>query len=55
VPPTVERYSSFSYIIRLVRGKKQEETRNWILKATSKGGKKKYRAYSLLNSLKLDP
>jgi hypothetical protein len=51
----MERYSSFSYIIRLVRGKKQEETRNWILKATSKGGKKKYRAYSLPDSLKLDP
>ena len=56
MPQGIESYSSFSHITRLVRGRKQEETRKWLLKATYKGErKKKNRAYSLSDSWGLDP
>jgi hypothetical protein len=50
----IESYNSFSHITRLVKRRKQEETRKWLKKAIYKRGKKKNRVYSLSNSRGLD-
>ena len=56
IPPGVDRYSSFSYIMRQVKAQKRLETRNWLYKVTYKGEiKKRNRAYTLTEPLELEP
>ena len=56
IPLSIERYSSFSYIARQVKAQRQLETVEWLRKATYKGDHtRKKRAYSLTESLRLDP
>jgi ribonuclease HI len=56
ITPGTERYSSFSYITRKIKARKQAETKDWLHKKTYKGeNKKRDRAYSLSGPLKLDP
>src|SRR5438034_7350027 len=55
IPPGTERYSSFSYITRKIKARKQAETKEWLYKKTYKGeNKKRNRTYSLSGPLKLD-
>jgi len=54
--PGIDRYSSLSYITRQIKAHKRLETREWLYRATYKGKpKKRNRAYSLTESLELDP
>ena len=56
IPPGTERYSSFSYITRKIKARKQTETKEWLDKKIYKGERKKRdRTYSLFGPLKLDP
>ena len=56
IPPGTERYSSFSYITRKIKARKQIETKEWLYKKTYKGERKKRdRIYSLSGSLMPDP
>ena len=52
---SIKRYSSFSYITRLIKAKRQDEIKKWLYKITYKGqNKKRDRAYSLSESLILN-
>jgi len=55
MPPSIDRYSSFSYTMRQIKAQKRTEIKEWIYKTTYKEGKKRNRTYSLTNALEIDP